>query len=50
VEWGWGDGYRTGLTGSPQERFVALAGAMEWVLDMQQREAAKETTEGVNWQ
>ncbi|GAB6053109.1 type I restriction endonuclease subunit R [Magnetospira thiophila] len=37
--------YRAGLTGSPQERLVALAGAIEWVLDMQQREAAKETTD-----
>ncbi len=37
--------YRTGLTGSPQERLVALAGAIEWVLDMQQREAANESTE-----
>ena len=37
--------YRTGLTGSPQERLVALAGAIEWVLDMQQREAAKESTD-----
>ena len=37
--------YRTGLVGSPQERLAALAGAMEWVLDMQQREAAKESTE-----
>ena len=37
--------YRAGLTGSPQERLVALAGAIEWVLDMQQREAAKESTE-----
>ena len=37
--------YRTGLTGSPQERLVALAGAIEWVLDMQQHEAAKEFTE-----
>ena len=37
--------YRTGLTGSPQERLVALASAIEWVLDMQQREAAKESTE-----
>ena len=37
--------YRAGLTGSPQERLAALAGAMEWVLDMQQREAARETTE-----
>ena len=36
--------YRTGLTGSPQERLVALAGAIEWVLEMQQREAANEST------
>ena len=37
--------YRAGLTGSPQERLVALAGAIEWILDMQQREAARESTE-----
>ena len=37
--------YRTGLTASPQERLAALAGAIEWVLDMQQRDAAKESTE-----
>lgn len=37
--------YRAGLTGTPQERLAALAGAIEWILDMQQREAAKETTE-----
>ena len=37
--------YRAGLTGSPQERLVALAGAIEWVLEMQQREAAGESTE-----
>ena len=37
--------YRAGLTGSPQERLAALAGAIEWVLDMQQREAARESTE-----
>ena len=37
--------YRKGLHGSPQERLAALAGAMEWVLDMQQRESARETTE-----
>ncbi|WP_138381169.1 type I restriction endonuclease subunit R [Luteithermobacter gelatinilyticus] len=36
--------YRAGLTGSPQERLTVLAGAMEWVLDMQHRAAAKETT------
>ncbi len=37
--------YRKGLAGSPQERLAALAGAIEWVLDMQQREAARESTE-----
>ncbi|MEM1149938.1 MAG: type I restriction endonuclease subunit R [Pseudomonadota bacterium] len=37
--------YRTGLTGTPQECLAAIAGAIEWVLDRQQREAAKETTE-----
>jgi len=37
--------YRAGLTGSPQERLAALAGAMEWILELQQREAAKETTD-----
>ena len=37
--------YRKGLSGSPQERLVALAGAIEWVLDLQQREAARESTE-----
>ena len=40
-----GFNYRKGLTGSPQERLVALAGAIEWVLDMQQRESARESTE-----
>ena len=37
--------FRKGLVGSPQERLAALAGAIEWVLDMQQREAARESTE-----
>jgi len=37
--------YRAGLTGAPQERLVVLAGAMEWVLEMQQLDAAKETTD-----
>ena len=37
--------YRAGLTGTPQERLAILAGAIEWVLDLQQREAEKETTE-----
>ena len=37
--------FQSGLTGSPQERLAALAGAIEWILEMQQREAARETTE-----
>ena len=37
--------YRNGLHGSPQERLATLAGAMEWVLDLQQRDSARETTE-----
>jgi type I restriction enzyme R subunit len=37
--------YQSVLTGTPQERLAVLAGAIEWVLDMQQQEAAKETTE-----
>ena len=37
--------YRAGLTGTPTERLVALGSAIEWVLDLQQREAARETTE-----
>ena len=36
--------YSAGLAGSAQERLTALAGAIEWVLDMQQRAAAKEST------
>ena len=37
--------YGTGLTGTPQERLLALARAIEWVLDMQRREATREPTE-----
>ncbi len=37
--------YRTGLEGSPQDRLAALAGAIDWVLALQQREAAREETE-----
>ena len=36
--------YRKGLAGSPRERLAALAGAIEWVLDLQQRESAREST------
>ena len=37
--------YRAGVSGSPQERLGVLAGAIEWVLEMQQREAAAALTE-----
>ena len=37
--------YHSGLTGSPQERLVSLAGAIEWVLEMQRSDAAKESTD-----
>lgn len=40
-----GSDYRAGLAGTSQERLAALAGAIEWVLDMQQREAARETSQ-----
>ena len=36
--------FRRGLAGSPRERLAALAGAIEWVLDLQRRESAGETT------
>ncbi len=37
--------YGKGLAGTPQERLAALAEAIEWVLALQQREAAREETE-----
>ncbi len=37
--------YQKGLVGSAQERLAALANAMEWVLTMQQCDAARETNE-----
>ena len=37
--------YRKGLAGTAQERLAALAEAIEWVLALQQREAAREETE-----
>ena len=37
--------YRKGLAGSPRERLATLAGAIEWVLAMQQWESARESTE-----
>jgi type I restriction enzyme R subunit len=39
--------YLTALRGTPQERLAMMAGAIEWILDMQQRlAAAEETPEG----
>ena len=37
--------FRKGLDGSPRERLATLAGAIEWILDVQQRESAGESTE-----
>lgn len=37
--------YARGLSGTPHERLVVLAEAIEWVLDLQHEAAAKETTE-----
>lgn len=34
--------YQSGLTGSPKERLIAIAGAMDWVLGKQQAAATKE--------
>ena len=39
-----GFNYRKGLSGSPKERLVALASAIEWILALQQRESAREST------
>ena len=41
----YGFDYRTGLIGTAPERLSALAGAFDWVLDMQQRAASREPTE-----
>jgi len=37
--------YSEGISGSPQQRLVAMASAIEWILEMQQQDAAKETTD-----
>ena len=37
--------YMRGLTGTPQERLKVLAEALEWILDQQHKDAAKDTTE-----
>ena len=37
--------YMRGLTGTPQERLVVMAEAIEWILDQQHKAAEKETAE-----
>ena len=37
--------YQTGLGGTPHERLIVLAEAIEWILEHQQEAAAKETSE-----
>jgi type I restriction enzyme R subunit len=37
--------YKTALNGTPQERMLMMAGAIEWVLDMQQKLAEQEKTD-----
>ncbi|MEZ5540030.1 MAG: type I restriction endonuclease subunit R [Pseudomonadales bacterium] len=36
--------YATALSGTPQERLAMMAGAIEWILDLQQKLAEKEKT------
>jgi type I restriction enzyme R subunit len=36
--------YASAMGGTPQERLAMMAGAIEWILDLQQKLAAKETT------
>ena len=36
--------FRSGISGSAKERLATLAGAMNWILEMQQRDADRETT------
>lgn len=37
--------YKSALVGTPQERLKMMAGAIEWILDMQHKLAAKEKTD-----
>lgn len=37
--------YKSALSGSAQDRLKTMAGAIEWILDAQQKAAAKETTD-----
>lgn len=36
--------YASAMTGTPQERLAMMAGAIEWILDLQQKLASKEKT------
>lgn len=36
--------YESAMTGTPQQRLAMMAGAIEWILDLQQKLAAKEKT------
>ncbi|MCC7437148.1 MAG: type I restriction endonuclease subunit R [Armatimonadetes bacterium] len=36
--------YASAMSGTPQERLAMMAGAIEWILDLQQKLAAKEAT------
>ena len=40
-----GFNYVTAMTGTPDERLAMMAGAIEWILDLQQKLAAKEPAE-----
>ena len=39
----YGFDYASGMSGTPQERLVMMAGAIEWILNLQQEMAEKET-------
>ena len=41
----YGFDYASAMNGTPQERLAMMAGAIEWILDLQQQLAAKEKTE-----
>lgn len=41
----YGFDYKSALTGTPQERLKMMAGAIEWILDVQHKLAAKEKTD-----
>lgn len=41
----YGFDYASGMSGTPQERLAMMAGAIEWILNLQQEMAEKETTD-----